>query len=659
MNGAEIVCTAAVLSAGCLLLCRAGVTGRRLALSAAVVTVSGALAGWMTRPEAAPLGREDHLPEQRLENGYVSSASCRSCHPGRHASWRHSFHRSMTQRASAGTVLAPFDDVRLQSRGRSYHLTREGGRFYAELVDPDWELQTSRRGINPMRVADPPRIKRAIVLTTGSHHYQAYWISGRDGNMLRQLPFVYLLKERRWIPREDAFLFPPEAGRQFAVWNSVCIQCHSVAGQPMHDRTSNALLSRVAEFGIACEACHGPGGDHVRRHRNPLERYQSHWGTGGDGTIVNPADLDHRRSSEVCGQCHAAFYPKDNDEWWDHGYSRVYRPGEPLEESRNLLHYGKEPGEGRLAKWLKGMPGGMEGKFWPDGTCRVGGREFLAMRMSPCYVRGEMSCLSCHAMHDYEDRDDQLKPGMRGNAACTQCHAEERFRSQLSTHTHHAAGSAGSLCYNCHMPHTSYALFKGIRSHRVESPRAASSPPDGRPNACNLCHLDRSQQWTSERLADWYGQQRQTLPPEERRVAAGALWTLKGNAAQRALAAWHFGWKPAQRASGTGWMPPFLAGLLDDPYSAVRLIAGRSLRTLPRHHSDRFDFLASKAERAKARARVVQRWNARRREAHGSQPASIRASMNELPLLPDDSLDDKLIRRLRAQRDNRPVYISE
>jgi formate-dependent nitrite reductase cytochrome c552 subunit len=94
-------------------------------------------------------------------------------------------------------------------------------------------------------------------------------------------------------------------------------------------------------------------------------------------------------------------------------------------------------------------------------------------------------------MHGREP-DDQLKPGMLGSAACTQCHGEARFTTRIGEHTFHKVDSSGSECLNCHMPHTTYALLKGIRSHQIESPRVRASARYGVPNACNLCHLDRT-----------------------------------------------------------------------------------------------------------------------------------------------------------------------
>lgn len=66
------------------------------------------------------------------------------------------------------------------------------------------------------------------------------------------------------------------------------------------------------------------------------------------------------------------------------------------------------------------------------------------------------------------------------------------YTTEVTRHTLHGAGSAGSDCLNGHMPHTSYALFRAIRSHQIASPGVAASARYGTPNACNLCHLDRT-----------------------------------------------------------------------------------------------------------------------------------------------------------------------
>ena len=74
-------------------------------------------------------------------------------------------------------------------------------------------------------------------------------------------------------------------------------------------------------------------------------------------------------------------------------------------------------------------------------------------------------------------------------------------------------------------------------------------------------------------------------------LAAAVQWLLRGDAAQRVIAAWHFGWPDAHEASGTHWLAPHLAHLLEDPYGVVRYVAARSLRTLPGAERLDFDYL--------------------------------------------------------------------
>src|SRR6185295_14905062 len=151
--------------------------------------------------------------------------------------------------------------------------------------------------------------------------------------------------------------------------------------------------------------------------------------------------------------------------------------------------------------------------------------------------------------------DDQIAPRALGNDACLQCHTpvargfQPRSRGpetaalpDITPHTRHRAGSSGSSCYNCHMPHTTYGLLKTIRSHQISSPSVQTTLATGRPNACNLCHLDKTLGWTAQYLDAWYGLTPPTLGDDELSVAASLVWLLEGDAGQRAMIAQSMGW---------------------------------------------------------------------------------------------------------------------
>ena len=149
------------------------------------------------------------------------------------------------------------------------------------------------------------------------------------------------------------------------------------------------------------------------------------------------------------------------------------------------------------------------------------------------------------------------------------------------------------------MPMTAYALLKSIRSHRIDSPEAKSLAATDRPNACNLCHVDRSLAWTGSHLVDWYGQ---TAPKDrlEAETAAGAAWLLAGDPGERAIVAAAMGNQGARRAAGDDWEAPRLASALLDPYAAVRFIAARSLRRLTGFEGASFDASAPEEQRRSA-----------------------------------------------------------
>lgn len=528
----------------------------------------------------------------------------------------------MTQRASPTTMIPEIADaVELHTRGRTTTISHRGDEFHVHMVDPDWELSHIRTGLRL-----PDRLKhdeRPIVMTTGSHHVQTYWVSGENGNQMHQVPWAWHIADERWIPLPDIFLLPPDTPPSLhATWNEVCIQCHVVRGQPGLDFRSGRYESKVAELGISCEACHGPGADHVRYY---AERRASGSPLGVRNEskfIVHPEKLSHDLSAHVCGQCHSDFAIA-SDDFWKTGHP--FQPGDDLLKTRLMPH--PQPG--------------MEA-YWDDGTGRVGGREFTAMAQSKCYIDGQLSCLSCHSMHD-SDPDDQLRRDLTGNAVCLQCH--KSLAADVSAHTHHASDSSGSLCYNCHMPHSSFALMKSIRSHRIDSPTAVMTADHGRPNACNLCHLDRSLQWTATHLQEWFGHKPFTDSDRHAAVPMAVRLLLTGDAMQRAVTAAAFGRTEAMAASGSDWQPAVLAHLLNDPYAVVRYVAGRSLREYDAFGELQADFLDDASVRELSVSRALQRWV---EAAHASVVAEFQKKM-----------PPSLIEELWQSRNDRPVALPE
>jgi predicted CXXCH cytochrome family protein len=389
----------------------------------------------------------------------------------------------------------------------------------------------------------------------------------------------------------------------------------------------------------------------VQKHTNPLTRLQSRADDTPDATIINPAKVSAQISSEICGQCHTEFDPVDEKQFYTHGLP--YRAGGNLQASHRIFRYAeitRNENDSENAMFCRTHG------FWDDGTIRSGGDEYLGLLESPCYQRGtgtrQLSCLSCHQMHG-SDPNDQLKETMSGNEACLQCH--DQFRKRLEQHTHHPPSSAGSLCYNCHMPHTTYALFTAMRSHRIVVPKVVVGKLSGRPNACNLCHLDQTLDWTAKQLNRWYdtpiGKEAGHTVGHDDDIPASVRWVLSGDAAQRLIVAWHMGWEPALKVSGDRWQSPLLSELLIDPYSVVRHVAHRSLRSHPDFKDFEYDFIAPPAQRRETRDRAIAIWNG---VVHRSPVQQLDAVFDV-----DGKLKLGVVKKLMEQRDEREVFLPE
>ncbi|MGD2108426.1 MAG: multiheme c-type cytochrome [Phycisphaerae bacterium] len=602
-------------------------------------------AGWFTSRSGHGPPPLRGLPRVVNEDEYVGSDACRSCHPYEHATWHASYHRTMTQVATPESILAPFDGTELNLEGVTWHVQRRGDEFWVNGKD------------------QVTAVEWRVAMATGSHNYQLYWLESEGDAGLAQFPLVYLLKDRMWIPRKARFLQPPvertpiETGR----WKMHCIKCHATHGRK-EDLPSGE--TRVAELGITCEACHGPGGQHVSANRSPLRRYRHHLGDEADPTIVNPRRLPHDRATEVCGQCHGIEIFLDNAKATDwHHEGSHYRPGDRLAEFQTTVVGRYDDNPPPVRRYLDNHETfRLEYCFWSDGALRVTGREYHGMLETPCYQRGEMSCLSCHALHRSKEdarpfsswAEDQLGPGMDGDGACLQCHDRFEDPKVAVAHSHHAADSTGTTCYNCHMPYTTWGLLGAIRSHTVGSPNVATSLGTGRPNACNQCHLDQTLAWTAKKLEEWYDIRPPELSEDEKNTAASAIWTLSGDAGQRALMAWSMGWEPARQISGTDWMVPYLTALLMDPYHAVRYNAQRTLHRYPEYQDMTADTVigATKHDHLRMASEILADWKTK-------FPNSAASKEPRLLIRPDGTIAQDRFRHFAARRDNRPLVLFE
>lgn len=602
---------------------------KRIAVAGVVVVGATAAVAASLRQVAGEVAQ----PFVQASAAYVRSETCATCHPFRHATWEDTFHRSMTQAPSPSAVLGDFDEASYTYRGVTSRFTHEGGRYVIETLD-----------------AEEPssgRLRRyEVALTVGSRRVQQYVT--RIGDRHIRLPLAWNVEERRWFHLAAGFLHPD--GSDFhthtSVWDTNCIFCHNVKAMPRFDPVRETFDSRVEELGIACEACHGPGSEHEARSRNPLRRYWLHVRGDADPTMVSPHELSPERQVQLCGHCHGQRLPNPRSR-----IQEFVTKGDPYTAGEDLSLY-------TAPIWhdtkLEGADFSL--RFWGDGTPRLTAYEYQALLMTRDYREGGLTCVSCHTMHGGDPRG-MITVGMRGKAACIGCHA--KIGSDVAAHTRHRADGPGSDCYACHMPRITYGIVDVHPTHRIQNPDPSRAWRYEMPEACTLCHVDRTAEWAATALSKSFELPAPELPGGDfHDVAECVRALLAGDVVQRAVAAMALSDSTEYADTGSRlWAVPFLLLTMEDGYPAIRHFAHRGLRRILERSGSlppaiEFDPLAEEGARSVALQEWWTWWEHR-------DKSDVTLPGEAVPLTADFRPLEAVVSRLKAERDDRIIAIGE
>jgi predicted CXXCH cytochrome family protein len=271
----------------------------------------------------------------------------------------------------------------------------------------------------------------------------------------------YFVKDDWWAP-----LYPPDNMQRPT--GALCDGCHSVN----YDIKTKA----VAEWNVGCERCHGPGSEHVKQ---PLPT-----------NILDPARMDYVAGNDTCIQCHSQGRTlQDQIEGKYYDWPVGFQPGAKLSDYWKLEDH---------------KLGALTFTHFPDGTAhknRMQGNDYVQSEM---YKHG-VTCFTCHDVHGTDVAGSLRKPA---DQLCLDCHGADSpngpHTPTLAAHTHHKADSAGSSCVECHMPKIAQTLGDvNVRSHTFRFVPPAMTDSEKIPNACNVCHTDKTTAWATEALKSW------------------------------------------------------------------------------------------------------------------------------------------------------------
>ncbi|MCP5534483.1 MAG: tetratricopeptide repeat protein [Akkermansiaceae bacterium] len=270
-------------------------------------------------------------------------------------------------------------------------------------------------------------------------------------------------------------------------WNAMCAACHNTRLRKNYDPATDSYHTAMAEPTVSCESCHGPMKDHVAWQRNPPAGYDPETNTPADPTATR---FTRDQMLDTCAACHSRRSELSGD----------LVPGEPYHDHFSLVVTDETD------------------IYHPDGQVRDENYVFAAFRSSRMHHAG-IRCVDCHDPHT----NKRLIPG---NLLCMRCHGggtepPAPIIDPLA-HSHHAEGSTGNDCTNCHMPQTTYMQRHPRRDHGFTSPDPLLTVKYGIPNACSRCHTDQSPEWALEHSEKWYGDKLKRPARERAMIVADA-----------------------------------------------------------------------------------------------------------------------------------------
>jgi predicted CXXCH cytochrome family protein len=448
---------------------------RALAVAGTVAVIGIAL--WQGRPEQTVPERSRKTVEKAVAPAptYVGEQVCADCHQEENRLWRGSHHELAMRPASEETVAGDFDNASFTYAGATTIFFRRDGRFMVRTDGPDGQL-----------------CDYEIRYTFGATPLQQYLIP-LPGGRLQALGIAWDTRPKAEGGQRWFHLYPDQNVTHSHPlhwtglnqnWNYMCAECHSTNVKKNYELKARHYSTTFSEVNVSCEACHGPGSNHVAwakkegdgQHHDDgskglvialNERKSVQWMPNPEsGNAVRSAPRRSTREIEMCARCHSRRGPISED----------YGHGRPLGDTH------------RLALLEDGL-------YYPDGQMRDEVYVYGSFLQSKMFRHG-VTCSDCHEPHSLGLRAPE-------GEVCLQCHEAGKYESPK--HHFHPLNSRGADCIECHMPATTYMIVDPRHDHGFRVPRPDLSVKLGTPNACNRCHADHSPAWAAKRVEQWYG----------------------------------------------------------------------------------------------------------------------------------------------------------
>ncbi|HSQ03613.1 MAG TPA: multiheme c-type cytochrome [Burkholderiales bacterium] len=298
---------------------------------------------------------------------FVGSEACQKCHAKQYQTWKNSYHAKMVRKKDDGILKG---------------------------VVEKWASDGTNAGPTKSNVDGKPRTLADVVYVVGSRWKQRFLVKNEATGGHQFLNQQYNRMSGKWEPygnKND--------------WETNCATCHTTGfrltsydpAKPGEQKFS------ISEHNIGCEACHGPGVQHVKA---PSKK-----------NIYSFAGKSVDERTMVCGYCHIRAEndkfkttqgnpsehmpaPRVGDSYragedWRKWYpSEIVIPGVHAEDKIDVAYAGDLKGLVILDDISKA------GSFYDSAKHHQQYQEFL---QSAHFKKNIMSCNDCHSAHAAKD----------------------------------------------------------------------------------------------------------------------------------------------------------------------------------------------------------------------------------------------------------------
>jgi Flp pilus assembly protein TadD/uncharacterized protein with PIN domain len=386
-----------------------------------------------------------------MDAQYIGSESCMECHEVEYNDWKGSHHDRAMMIADNNSVLGDFNTTFI-SQGVTSKFYMQDGKYFVNTEGPEGTYEDYE-----------------IIYTFGIEPLQQYIVEF-PGGRFQCLRTAWDTEKNVWFDLypdmklvHDEWIHWTNGGLN---WNTMCSDCHSTLVKKDYNPVKKTYNTTYSLINVSCEACHGPGREHVELTSAPDYDSTQYMGELFMGKYTLPKQM-----VDDCARCHSLR--TQYTEYYDH-------------EGTFMDHYAPD--------WLR------DGIYFADGQILGEVYVYASFIQSKMYAQN-VKCNDCHNVHSLD-----LK--FEGNTLCLQCHEPTKYDSK--DHHFHEMLTEGAECISCHMPGRYYMGNDFRRDHSFRVPRPDLTAKYGVPNTCNEtgCHDDQSAEWAAKAVVDWYGPER-------------------------------------------------------------------------------------------------------------------------------------------------------